>query len=577
MYINRYADRLLEENRELKRKIEQYESEDMIRQMRALCDKRVSAAAEREKRQHDGWMKCLAANKELKKKNTALWKENTDYKSRLRRSINENERIGRGAALAEAGRRQAEETIEKLKLENEEKDEQIKALKEELCRIKAELDHDGTTNGIPTSQTPRDKKKVIPNTRERSGRKRGGQPGHRKSSMTAFEEEEVTEEIEHTLECCPECGGRLEELVEEKIRDEADYEVQVIKKRHRYRSYRCMECGKTVHAPIPQRLRSENQYGPAVQAMALALVDLGFVSIGRTRQILNGMLGGKLQPSEGFIGKVQKKAARMLTGFREEVRKFCLTQRILHWDDTVVFMNTVRACFRFYGNEMIALYYAHASKDAAGIQADGVLANLTEKTCLMHDHVKYNYRKEFLFQNIECVQHLERELQQVYNDTGHEWAKQVKKLIGETIHMRKEYLKAGREGFTEEETNRFEEELERYVSAGDQICEETKDRYFYTTEKNAIRKINEYRENYFAWVYDFSLPTTNNVAESGLRMTKSKLKISGQFLKEETAEEFAIVRTYTETCKRNGINVFHALERLMAGNPYTLAEVLAAE
>ena len=48
MYINRYADRLLEENRELKRKIEQYESEDMIRQMRALCDKRVSAAAERE-------------------------------------------------------------------------------------------------------------------------------------------------------------------------------------------------------------------------------------------------------------------------------------------------------------------------------------------------------------------------------------------------------------------------------------------------------------------------------------------------------------------------------------------------
>ena len=125
--------------------------------------------------------------------------------------------------------------------------------------------------------------------------------------MTAFEEEEVTEEIEHTLECCPECGGRLEELVEEKIRDEADYEVQVIKKRHRYGSYRCMECGKTVHAPIPQRLRSENQYGPAVQAMALALVDLGFVSIGRTRQILSGMLGGSFSRVKDLSGKSRKK------------------------------------------------------------------------------------------------------------------------------------------------------------------------------------------------------------------------------------------------------------------------------
>ena len=59
-------------------------------------------------------------------------------------------------------------------------------------------------------------------------------------------------------------------------------------------------------------------------------------------------------------------------------------------------------------------------------------------------------------------------------------------------------------------------------------------------------------------------------------MTKTKQKVSGQFLKEETAKEFAAVRTYTEACRKNGINEYEALERLMAGNPYSMQEVLGS-
>jgi len=60
-------------------------------------------------------------------------------------------------------------------------------------------------------------------------------------------------------------------------------------------------------------------------------------------------------------------------------------------------------------------------------------------------------------------------------------------------------------------------------------------------------------------------------------MTKTKQKVSGQFLKVETAEEFAAVRTYTETCRKNCVNEYGALERLMAGNPYTLKEILESK
>ena len=74
---------------------------------------------------------------------------------------------------------------------------------------------------------------------------------------------------------------------------------------------------------------------------------------------------------------------------------------------------------------------------------------------------------------------------------------------------------------------------------------------------------------------DFSLPTTNNLSERSLRGVKSHEKISGQFESVETARYHAIIKTYTETCRRNGINEFEALKRLCDGNPYTVEEILS--
>ena len=56
------------------------------------------------------------------------------------------------------------------------------------------------------------------------------------------------------------------------------------------------------------------------------------------------------------------------------------------------------------------------------------------------------------------------------------------------------------------------------------------------------------------WLEDFDLPTTNNLSERSLRAIKSHMKISGQFESAETADWHALIQTYTETCRRNGIN-----------------------
>lgn len=91
-----------------------------------------------------------------------------------------------------------------------------------MSRLSAILNNDGTNSGTPTSRTPLNKKKHVPNSREKIGKSRGGQPGHRKASLEQFSEDEVTDHVEHAVDACPHCGGAFERS-SERVKDEIDY------------------------------------------------------------------------------------------------------------------------------------------------------------------------------------------------------------------------------------------------------------------------------------------------------------------------------------------------------------------
>ena len=159
-----------------------------------------------------------------------------------------------------------------------------------------------------------------------------------------------------------------------------------VKRRHYFdiRRYAC--CGKEVHVPIPNNVKEENQCGTGVQATALSLMNSCNVPMNKTGQFISGITDGAVSPCDGYIAKLQKRAAKALIKFREDLKNLMITQPILYWDDTVIMINTQRGCLRFYGNEKIAWYVAHASKNLEGIMEDEVLQKLNEDTYVMHDH-----------------------------------------------------------------------------------------------------------------------------------------------------------------------------------------------
>ena len=276
----------------------------------------------------------------------------------------ENRKLKYLQKLLEAQNKTLRKIENNLKKEVEKQEELIREKENEIARLKALLNMDSTNHCIPTSQTPINKKKVIPNTREKRGLSKGGQKGHPKAKLNKFKDNEITEYINHSMEKCPCCNcDAIKETGKVKEKDELDFKIVVEKRRHQFKEYECKKCGKIFHTKIPQNLKEENQYGAKVQAFELTLMNQANVTMNKAQKITYGMTDGEINLSEGYIAKLQKRAAKNLKKFNEEVYEELIKQQLVYWDDTVIMIDTKRSCLRFYGTEKIAMYTAHANKD----------------------------------------------------------------------------------------------------------------------------------------------------------------------------------------------------------------------
>ena len=89
-----------------------------------------------------------------------------------------------------------------------------------------------------------------------------------------------------------------------------------------------------------------------------------------------------------------------------------------------------------------------------------------------------------------------------------------------------------------------------------------------TKARNLLERLDHHRSEVLAFMYDFSVPFDNNLAERDLRMMKLQQKISGSFRTEAGAKTFCRVRSYISTARKNAVGTMDALTRLFQGNPF---------
>lgn len=555
---------------------------------------------------------------EFKKEKTNLIKQNVASQRRCAEFENENAIMQAKNDKFKQQIKELEEELKTLRKEHSELELTNGQLKDNLEKITSQLNADSNNSGLPTSKTPigKEKRKPVPNLRQKSDRRKGGQPGHRKNQLAQSTDELITGYRDHLPEefneqmqdrelipeilNCPNCGARItDDMLTVREKEEIDFEIKINRIRHRFYEIVCSHCNMRFKIKIPNQIKEPAQYGPHIKSLICVLLKGGIVSVNRVSLIINSLL--KLNISEGYICKLSRQLGEMCEDFSKKVTSLFQFFAIIGWDDTVVRANGKNICFRTYVTNFISLYTAHDQKNLQGLIDDGILTSLTVLNRVIHDHNTVNYNEIFNFLNAECNAHLLRDLLRVYenNKDRAEWTLELKNTISELINKRNTMVEedSSSTSLPAEEINNFKQNLiavlaSRKVIVEQMIQEHEKRQRELGNKSNKIippeslllelRIINrlsvpEYMDAYFAWMGNFNIPVTNNCSERALRTEKTHMKVSGQFASTETAEYHAMVMTYLETCKKNGINSFDAITAMFEGKPYTVESLNLVE
>ena len=446
------------------------------------------------------------------------WFESTDdmqaeYERQIRTLQAENARLYERSIKAEAQRDAAYDKITEMRRETYQLAAELEEEKGKNQKLIAQISKDFENSSLPSSAQSIRKKK-IPNNREATGRKPGGQPGHpghgrKKQTPTRIVLLQPSQEILDD----PDFRKTNKTLTKQLVNVEVC--LNVIE--YQADTYRNSRTGELYHAQFPDGVVDEVNYGSSVKAFLFLLNNDCCVSIDKCRDFLKNLTGGNLDISKGMISKLSQEFSEKSEPLRKSAASELFLYPVMHTDCTNARVNGQNAyVFVCAAPDGPALYYAREVKGHAGVT--GTLIE-DYQGILIHDHEKTFYRYGTAHQ--ECLAHVLRYLKgSMENEPERTWNKDMHSLLQEMIH----YVNGLESGAA-----RDLEKLLEYETRYDQILERALAEYadvpctdYYRDGFNLATRLKEYRDSHLLFLHDSRVPATNNLAERLLRNIKRK-------------------------------------------------------
>jgi len=437
--------------------------------------------------------------------------------------------------------------------------------------LEGQLKANSSNSHFPSSRdlsTP--KRNAANNSREKSGRKPGGQEGHKGHTL------DFTENPKHMVQLIPKqcscghCFNGEEEIFRVERRQEFDIPMPIVEvTEYQAITTSCPKCGKNNKADFPERIVAPVQYGPNIQTLAVDFHANNFVPYQRSADFIHEWCGIKI--SAGTLRNFIKSAGVKSQPIVKDIKHGVILSNVAHFDETGSRNCGIREWNHVASTIALTYYFHHARRGQEAMEAMGILPFFLGVA--VHDYWKAYYA--FLtMSHSQCCAHLLRDSQGVHDIFGFAWARKMKQLLKDGKIL---VNSAKLEGQTELPA----EKLTEYKKQYDQIILDAKTemppppepipgkrgRVAKGKAHCLVDRFENSSDEILRFMNDFDVPFDNNLAERDIRMDKLKQKVSGGFRSDQGAKDFCDLRSIISTARKQLLGGMRTIRDLISGNP----------
>jgi transposase len=207
------------------------------------------------------------------------------------------------------------------------------SLERRIAELEARLNQNSTNSSKPPSSDPPAVKVERRPPAPPSGRKRGGQPGHKRHTRALVPPEHLHATFEVKPTHCGCCGTSLQGDDPDPLRHQVAEIPPVRPDVDEYRLHRltCSGCGAATRAALPVGVPT-GPFGPRLRAILAMFAGSYRLAKRPIRQLASDLFG--LDVSLGMISKLERRAAEVLEPVVAEVAAAILAAPAAHIDET---------------------------------------------------------------------------------------------------------------------------------------------------------------------------------------------------------------------------------------------------
>jgi transposase len=448
--------------------------------------------------------------------------------------------------------------------------QQLARLREQMQALQERVQKDSHNSHLPPSS---DRFHRQPKSlRTKSGKKPGGQVGHPGSGLRLSPTPDQV--LVHPVEVCQHCHADLRQVpslqVERRqVLDLPPKRLVVIE--HQTQQKYCPSCQQISTAAFPPNVRAPLQYGAALGAVGVYLVQQQLLPYERACEVLADLLGASM--SVGTLQGLVERCAQQLEPVEEQIKAALRQAPVLHQDETGLYVAGQRQWMHVSATERLTHYAVHPKRGKAGLDAIGILADFQGVS--VHDGWRSYW--QFGCQHALCNVHHLRELLFLEEEQQQVWAGEMKELLLDIKAAVAQARTEGRTSLHPVEVADWKARYQALLAEGYQANPPPpaqvgqKGRRKQSAARNLLDRLSTHQEAVLRFLDNFAVPFDNNRAERDIRMVKVQQKVAGCFRSEAGAGAFCRIRGYLSTLRKQGLAVLAPLEQALLGHPVSPA------